>query len=67
MYGQMKRYKESLKNTPEPVLLSQMDQQIDLRGLLSYAKDKGVSVSELNEQEKQAFVHARNTQRPALA
>ena len=38
MTGQMKRYRESLKNTPEPILLSQIDTKMDLRGLMTYAK-----------------------------
>ena len=33
MTGQMKKYRESLKNTPEPILLNQIQQKMDLRGL----------------------------------
>lgn len=56
MNGQMKRYKESLDKTPDPILLSQMTQKMDLRGLIKYAKDKGVRVAQLSEAEKLLFV-----------
>ena len=56
MTGQMKKYKESLKNTPEPILLSQIQQKMDLRGLMTYAKENGKKVIELTEQERMTFV-----------
>ena len=56
MTGQMKRYRESLKNTPEPILLSQIDTKMDLRGLMAYAKERGMKVAELSEQERMSFV-----------
>ena len=56
MNGQMKRYKESLDKTPDPILLSQMTQKMDLRGLIKYAKDKGLRVAQLSEAEKLLFV-----------
>ena len=56
MIGQMKRYRESLKITPEPVLLSQIKKKVDLRGLMDYAKEKSMRVSELTEQERRRFV-----------
>lgn len=38
----MKRYKESLKNTPDPIMPSQLPQMnLDLRGLMNYAKSIG--------------------------
>lgn len=40
MTGQMKRYRESLKETPEPILLSQIQTKMDLRGLMKYAKKR---------------------------
>ena len=40
MNGQMKKYKESLKETPEPIMLSQIEKTMDLRGLIKYAKEK---------------------------
>lgn len=64
MNGQMSRYKESLKNTPKPVMPSQFaGTRIDLKGLLAYAKAKGVSPADLSEQEKERFVSVR--ERPA--
>ena len=56
MNGQMKKYKESLKSMRQPILLSQMTKTMDLRGLLKYAQDKGVKVSELTEKERMSFV-----------
>ena len=37
---------------PEPIMLSQIKNTVDLRGLLKYAKEKGVKVSQLTEKEK---------------
>ena len=53
MYGQMKRYKESLKNTPDPIMPSQLPQMnLDLRGLMNYAKSIGKKVVDLTDAEK---------------
>ena len=41
MTGQMKKYRDSLEKSPEPVLLSQIQTKMDLRGLMHYAKEKG--------------------------
>ena len=56
MTGQMKRYRESLKETPEPILLSQIQTKMDLRGLMKYAKEKGKKVMELSEEERRYFI-----------
>lgn len=57
MNGQMKRYKESLTNTPEPITLDQCPQiKLDLRGLMKYAKSIGKKVVELTEDEKKRFI-----------
>lgn len=57
MNGQMKKYKESLLHMPEPILLSQCSKiKLDLRGLMQYAKEKGVKVIDLTENEKAAFI-----------
>ena len=56
MTGQMKRYRESLKETPEPILLSQIQTKMDLRGLMKYAKEKGKKVMELSEEERRSFI-----------
>jgi hypothetical protein len=59
MNGQMRRYRESLAKTSDPILLSQIDQSLNLRGIIRYAKDKGVKVEQLTEQEKMMFVENR--------
>ena len=57
MNGQMKRYKQSLANTPEPILLSQCPQiKMDLRGMMRYAKSIGKKVVELTDDEKRMFI-----------
>ena len=59
MNGQMKKYKESLASTPEPILLSQLKQKVDIKALIAYSKEKGVPVSSLTQAEKMRFVSAR--------
>lgn len=57
MTGPMKRYKESLSRTPDPILLSQCPKlKLDLRGLMLYARNKGVKVVDLTEEEKAVFI-----------
>ena len=57
MNGQMRRYKESLAKMSDPVLLSQCPKvRLDLRGLMRYAKEKGVKVTDLTEKEKAVFI-----------
>ena len=57
MNGQMKRYRQSLESTPEPILLSQCPQiKMDLRGMMKYAKSIGKKVVELTEDEKKQFI-----------
>ena len=59
MTGLMNNYKETLKDTPQPILLSQMENSIDLKALFSYAKANNMKVSELSETDKKKFVKAR--------
>ena len=57
MNGLMNRYKESLKNTPKPIMPSQIaNNKIDLKGLMAYAKSKNMSPASLSESEKQKFI-----------
>ena len=56
MTGQMTKYKESLKHMPEPIMLSQIQKKLDLRGLMKYAKKKGLKVSQLTNEEKNRFL-----------
>ena len=57
MNEQMRRYKESLAKMSDPVLLSQCPKvRLDLRGLMRYAKEKGVKVTDLTEKEKAVFI-----------
>ena len=53
----MKKYKESLEKTPEPILLSQCPKvKMDLKGLMEYAKKQGKKVIELTDVEKNRFI-----------
>ena len=55
MNGQMmnyNRYLESLKNTPEPILLSQMPVKMNIRKVA----DKGVRISSLSKEELKQFL-----------
>ena len=57
MSGLMQKYKESLENTPGPVRLQDLPPMlIDYRGLLAYAREKGVQPGCLSEEEKLTFV-----------
>lgn len=57
MNGQMKRYRESLARTSEPILLSQCPRiKLDLSGMMKYAKSNRKKVMELTEDEKKLFI-----------
>ena len=57
MNGLMNRYKNSLKNTPKPILPSKLPKtRLDLKGLMAYAKNQNVSPADLTEQEKKQFI-----------
>ena len=57
MYGQMSKYKESLQNTPECILLKDCRQiKMDLSGMIKFAKSKGVQPVDLTEEEKRMFI-----------
>ena len=62
--GFMKKYRESLAGMSEPIMLGQMEKKMDLRGLMQYAKDKGVKVSQLSESER--LQHSHVTSRATL-
>ncbi len=56
MLDSNQRYQESLKNMLSLVFFSQLPKvKMDLRGLSRYAKEKGVRVAELTEEEKNRF------------
>ena len=58
MDGRMKKYKESLEKTADPISLSQHPQvKMDLQGMMKYAKEQGKKVIELTEEEKDTFIY----------
>ncbi|MDO4555951.1 MAG: hypothetical protein Q4B70_12500 [Lachnospiraceae bacterium] len=63
MNGQMlnsKRYEMSLKRITSPVMPSKLPKvKMDLAGLSRYAKQKGVSLYELTEEERSRFISIR--------
>ena len=59
MNGLMQKYKNSLNNTPGPILLKDMPRMVvDYRGLIKYANEKGVRPLDLTENEKRRFILA---------
>lgn len=51
-----KKYLKSLEETGEPILFEDMPPiRCDMRGISDYAKNKGVTVPELSEEEKEKF------------
>ncbi len=56
MNGQMKMYRTSLKELSMKILLSQTTKTMDLRGLMKYAKGKGVKIADLTETERMSFL-----------
>ena len=51
------KYKEALVSLPAPILGEQLPKvQIDLAGLMAYAREKGVKACDLSEEEKNRFI-----------
>ena len=50
------RYEKSLESTPGPIRLSDMKQDMDLRGIMTYAKAQGKRVIDLSDEEKTYFI-----------
>ena len=44
------------ENAKEPIMLSQIKKKVDLRGLMNYAKEKGIKVTQLTNEEKNRFL-----------
>lgn len=57
MNGQMKRYKEIIKDMPEPIRLKNRPKiNVDMRGIMDYAEKQGKKVIELSEEERNMFI-----------
>lgn len=56
MIGQMTKYREYLEKTYKPIDSKQLAYYVDMRGLLDYAKMKGVPIAELSDDEKSEFL-----------
>lgn len=57
MNGQMMNYKLPLSASLKPILPSELPKiRIDYKGLLKYAKEKGVKVIDLSDKEKEQFI-----------
>lgn len=51
------RYFEQLKTMPEPIMMSELPKvKLNLKGIREYAKNKGVAIASLTEEEKQLFI-----------
>ena len=63
MNGLMQKYKESLEKTPGPIRLQDLPPMvIDYRGLLAYAKKKGVQPGMLSDEEKNSYILKESVQ-----
>lgn len=51
-----KRYEKSLESTLGPIRLSDMKQDMDLRGIMTYAKAQGKHVIDFSDEEKARFI-----------
>lgn len=53
-----KRYKETIKTMPAPISMNSVPRAYcDARGMIEYAKKKGVSTMELSLDERMKFYH----------
>lgn len=51
------RYFEQIKTMPEPIMMSELPKvKLNLKGIREYAKNKGVAIASLSEEEKQLFI-----------
>lgn len=52
-----KKYYEQVRNMSEPIPPSQLPQvKVDLSALSKYAREKGIPVSQLSDEEKALFI-----------
>lgn len=62
MSGQMRKfnfekYNEQLKTMPDPNMASELPKvKLNLREIREYARQKGVSIASLTDEEKQLFI-----------
>ena len=54
MNGQMKKYKESLRSGIMPSQIPKV--KLDMRGLVKYAKERGIAPIDLTQEEKERFM-----------
>ena len=59
MNGPKLSYEEIRKNTPGPVSLSSIPYGVRHKDLIQYAKEKGVSIKDLSQEEKMMFAFRR--------
>ncbi len=51
------RYFEQLKTMPEPIKMSELPKvKLNLKGIREYAKNRGVAIVVLTEEEKHPFI-----------
>ncbi len=51
------KYNEQLKSMPEPIMMSEIPKvKLDLKGIREFAKEKGISIASLTDEEKQLFI-----------
>lgn len=51
------RYFEQIKTMQEPIMMNEIPKvKLNLKGIREYAKNKGVAIDSLSEDEKQLFI-----------
>lgn len=54
----LKKYNEYILTMEKPIMPSQLpDGNFDFRGLIAYAREKGVTVPKLTDWEREMFIH----------
>ena len=54
----MEKYREDTDKMPDPIPFSKASPKIRLGAMIRYARERGITVSELSDAEKQKFIIA---------
>lgn len=60
MIGQMTKYKRYMEQEYNPVDACDFEEYVDIKGLVKYARNKGVPIKKLSAEEKNKFLRKRN-------
>lgn len=65
MNGQMKNYSDYMEQSYNPIDVNSLPYFFDMRGMREYAKQKGVPMAELTQEEKEKFLVPNTTVKKA--